>query len=261
MRGADIDLEEMLGPDPRADAVEVLVDDAPVKPKSRPMGAASRAELGRSRSITIIPRKNTPERLKQILKCATEMPVANSICLRAGISATTLKLWLLRSKEGTPGDGFDIVPDGPNDEQIPVRFHEAFDTAIEGGLQLVEQAGMQRAIGYREVLTFQGRVVYQKDWRLVELGFEGEAAYLRDEFGAPVPESVMKQSEDLIMFLMERRLEKYKKNASVDVNVRGGVLVVGMRAATSEALNVLEEQYRREGRGAVTFEEGDEDTQ
>jgi hypothetical protein len=65
---------------------------------------------------------------------------------------------------------------------------------------------------------------------------------------------------DLAMFILKsRKPQVYGAKASVDVNVKGGVLVVGMRAATSEALNELEDKYRKEGRPAVTFEEGDND--
>jgi hypothetical protein len=253
MSGKDDDLSDLLGPEPEK------VPEAPSKPASRPMGKASRAVLERSRSINLIPRKNTPERLRQILKCATEMPVANSICMRSGISVTTLKYWLQKSKDGGPGDGYDIIPTAEGDEPIPIRFHEAFDAAIEGGLQLVEAAAFQRAIGFREVLTFQGRVVYQKDPELVALGFDGPEAYLLDEFGAPIPETVLRQDPDLMMFIMERRMkDKYGKNSQVDVNVKGGVLVVGVRAESSEDLNTIEENFRMSNRPAVTFEEGED---
>lgn len=251
------ELDDLLGPEIDEQPPENLVDDAP---KSRPMGAASREVLARSRNIVIIPRKNTPERLKSIVQFATEMPVANSICMRANISTTTLKFWLQKSKDGAPGDGFDIVPDEDSaDEDLPIRFHEAFENAVESGLQLVEQAMFRRAIGYREELTYQGRVIYKLDPRLQALGYEGVDAYLLDpRTGAPVPETVFKQDPDLMMFIAERRMkDKYGKNTTVDMNVKGGVLVVGMKAATSVALNDLEDQYRREGRQAVTFDEGD----
>lgn len=251
------ELDDLLGPEIDEQPPENLVDDAP---KSRPMGAASRELLARSRNIVLIPRKNTPERLKQIIQFATEMPVANSICMRANISTTTLKFWLQKSKEGAPGDGFDLLPEeDSNDEDIPIRFHEAFENAVESGLQLVENAAFRRAIGYREELTYQGRVIYKLDPRLQTLGYEGVDAYLLDRNGAPVPETVFKQDPDLMMFIMERRMkDKYGKNASVDVNVKGGVLVVGMKAETPGELNEIENRFRREGRQAVTFDEGDE---
>jgi len=255
----DAELDDLLGPAP-------TVETPPARQPKSTSGKASLAVLQRSRSVEIVPRrKNTPERLRQILKSAADMPVANSICTRANISQTTLKYWLQKSKEGKPGDGFDVVLDAEGDEPIPIRFHEAFETAIESGLQLVEQAMFRRAIGYREVLTYQGRVMYQYDpvkcALARELGLPEQTPenYLLDDFGAPVPETVLKQDPDLMMFIAERRMkDKYGKQSTMDVNVRGGVLVVGARAATAEALNEMEVDYRREGRPAVTFEEDDE---
>lgn len=257
----DIDLDDLLGPDPLA---ENLVDEAP-KPKSRPMGEASRALLGRSRSYDVrraVPKKNSPERLSRLLNAVSENGVANSACLRAGISMSTLKYWLQKSLEGAPGDGFDITlsENDENDGGDTIRFHDAWDFAMKSGVEAVEAAVMKRAIGYREVLTYQGRVIYKVDPTLIALGFEGMEAYLLDEFGAPVPETVEKMDPDLAMFILtHRKPEIYGKKASLDVNVRGGVLVVGARVATSEDLNLLEEDYRKNGRPSVTFEEGEDE--
>lgn len=261
MRGADIDLDEMLGSDPVVE--EALVDEAP---KSRPMGEASRALLERSRSYDVrraIPKKNTPERLQRLLNAVSENAVANSACLRAGISGSTLKYWLQKSLEGRPGDGFDITL-GENDESEAedntIRFHEAWDLAMLAGVENVEASVMKRAVGYREVLTYQGRVIYQVDPRLVALGYEGAEAYLTDKFGAPIPETVEKMDPDLAMFILKaRKPQVYGNKSQVDVNVRGGVLVVGAVVKDAADLNKMEEEYRRLGRPAVTFDEGEEE--
>lgn len=260
MSGKDIDLDDMLGPDPNA---ENLVDEAP---KSRPMGAASRELLARSRSYDVrraVPKKNSPERLTRLLNAVSENGVANSACLRAGISMSTLKYWLQKSSEGAPGDGFDVVlKDADENEQgtNTLRFHEAWDMSIKVGVDILEAVGMKRAMGYRETLTYQGRVIYRQDPVLLSLGFMGVEAYLLDEFGAPVPETVEKMDPDLLMyFLTHRKPEVYGKKAVVDVNVRGGVLVVPMRAIEPADLNVIEEQDRKKGRALVTFEEGDDE--
>jgi hypothetical protein len=278
MSGEDIDLAELLGPPPET---ENLVDEAP-KRKRAPRGprltvnrndGPSKALLERSRSYNIRasgetpnrgkPRKNSPERLTRLLNAASENGVANSACLRAGIGATTLKYWLQKSLEGVPGDGFDLIlnENDENDESpISIRFHKAWSDALQKGAGRLETSVMKRAMGFREVLTHQGRVIYKQDPGLVALGFTGMDAYLLDEFGAPVPETVEKMDPDLAMYMLEHLMpEKYGKKSSVDVSVRGGVLVVGMRAATSEALNEIEEKYRKEGLPAVTFEEDDDD--
>lgn len=267
----DAELDELLGPEPVAELQENLVEVAP--PGYRPMVGVGRALLERSRSYPMprSPKKNTPERLVRILAYAREMPVVADVCRRAEISNTTLKYWLQKSFEGAPGDGFDIPLDG-NDENGSddgtVRFHLAFNDAVEAGVETVEAVGHLRATGYDEPQVYQGRVQYKLDPDLVntyiELGLpvldRDPNLWLRDAAGAPVAETVTKIDPDLLMFILKaRKPGTYGTKASVDVNVRGGVLVVGERAVTSEALNELEAQYRREGRPAVTFEEGDEE--
>jgi hypothetical protein len=266
MRGDDIDLDEMLGPAPITDEPENLVDAAPP-------GAItpSKALLERSRSYPVqrAAKKNMPEKLKRALDYVAEIPVGADVARRMGISYTTLKYWLQKSFEGAPGDGFDIVlgdEDENGTDDNTVRFHDAWDTAMMAGVERVEVATIRRATGYDEVLTYQGKVQYKYDPEKLaiarELGLAEQVPenYLLDKFGAPVPETVYKMDPDLAMFILKsRKPQVYGAKASVDVNVKGGVLVVGMRAATSEALNELEGTYRKEGRPAVTFEEGDDD--
>lgn len=260
----DEDLSDLLGPDP---------EPAAAPPPGRPgvhtspdalLHAGGRGVLKRSRSYDLhraVGKKNSPERLQRILDACADTPVANSVCLRAGISPTTLKYWLQKSTEGGPGDGFDIVTglaegEGP----ATIRFHEAWDIAIEAGVDRVEAAAFRRAIGYREVLTFQGRVMYQMDPDLISLGFTGVDAYLKDDFGAPIPETIEKQDPDLQMFILKaRRAKFYGDKKQVDVNMRGGVLVVGVTAKTPADLNLMEMEAKRIGRSPVIFEDSDDE--
>ncbi len=115
--------------------------------------------------------------------------------------------------------------------------------------------------------VYRGRIQYQLDPNkcdaLVALGLDIDERdpniWLRDQFGAPMPVTVEKQDAELAMFLLKQwKPERYGSKGTVDVNVKGGVLVVGMQAANPQELNALEDRYRREGRQAVTFEEGDE---
>jgi hypothetical protein len=267
MRGDDIDLDDMLGPDPVGPEAENLVDEAP------PLDRSGKAVLQRSRSypMPIRSRKSTPERLGRILKYAMEMPIDADVCRRAEISITTLKYWLQKSFEGAPGDGFDIEL-GENDENgtedNTIRFHDAYKAAFDVGVEAVEAIGHLRATGYQEPQVYRGRVQYKLDPKklsdYIDLGLPVDDRdanlWLRDEAGAPVAETVTKIDPDLLMFILKaRKPQLYGAKASVDVNVKGGVLVVGMRAATPEALNEIEGTYRREGRPAVTFEEGDDE--
>lgn len=275
MSGKDIDLTDLLGPepvDPDAPAPEVLVDEAPA-PKSRAMGSPSRALLERSRSYPVnrLAKRNTLERLRRILSYAEDNPVGASVALRSGISYSTLKYWLQKSLEGKPGDGFDI-PQGEDDEgeneDNTIRFHVAWDLAFEAGVGKVEAAVMKRAQGYLEPLTYQGRIKYRLDprkmaiARLMDEPEDSPECYLLDKWGAPIPESVERMDPDLAMRVLEAHKPKvYGKKASLDVSVKGGVLVIPMRAQSSEDLNVIEEEYRESEKPLVLFEDDDEDAE
>jgi hypothetical protein len=269
----DDDLDDILGPEPSSpdDAPEEILVDAP---QSSPMGKAARGLLERSRTYPVgglsakRTLKNTPDRLRRLLSYVAEMPVATDAARRAGISFTTLKYWLQKSKEGNVGDGFD-VPIGENDEtddtgSTTVRFHLAWDDCMEEGIGLIERTTHQRATGYSEPLTYQGRVKYRIDpkkydeYMLMDgvVDENNPDLWLRDTYGAPVPETVMKQDPDLAMFLLKtRKPQVYGNKAQVDVNFKGGVLVVGMQMQKPEDLNVLENQYRTQGLPDVIFEE------
>lgn len=265
MSGEDKELEDLLGPEPTTDEPENLVD------AEVPIDRSGRAVLARSRAYPInrVAKKNTPENLRRALAYVAEMPVGADVARRMGISFTTLKYWLQKSFEGAPGDGFDVVmgeDDENGTEDNTVRFHEAWDVAMMAGVEAVEAATIRRATGYDEILTYQGRVQYKYDPEMLrdarDLGLAEFVPenYLLDKYGAPVPETVYKMDPDLAMFILKsRKPQVYGPKASVDVNIKGGVLVVGVKAATSEALNEIESAYRKEGRPAVTFEDDDED--
>lgn len=257
----DDNLDDLLGPDPEPAAPKRPgVHTSPAALKH----AGGRDILLRSRSYDThraVGKKNSPERLQRILKLCATMPVTNSVCLRAGIHVTTLKYWLQKSSEGKPGDGFD-VPTGLTEDEGPptIRFHDGWDAAIEAGVDLVEQAAVRRAIGYREVLTFQGHVTYKKDPVLIALGFSGDEATLLDDFGAPIPETIEKQDPDLQMFILRaRRAKIYGDKKQIDMNVKGGVLVVGAVAKTPQDLNAMETEFKRLGRPPVLFEDDGDD--
>lgn len=263
----DAELDEMLGPEPEQD--ENLVDETPLEVPF--VDRSGRAVLERSRSYPVqrAAKKNTPQNLQRALVYVAEMPVGADVARRMGISYTTLKYWLQKSYEGAPGDGFDIVM-GDDDENgtddNTVRFHEAWDIAMMAGVERVEAATIKRATGYDEVLTYQGKVQYKYDPEKCrdsrELGIPEFVPenYLLDRFGAPVPETVYKMDPDLAMFILKQRMPKvYGTKATMDVNVRGGVLVVPMRAIAATELNEVEEKYRKNGRSIVTFEEGDDE--
>lgn len=242
------ELEAFLGPEPKR--------FTPLTP--------GRALFRRSRGMNIKPRKHSPERMQRLIDCLREMPVAGEACRRAGISYSTMKYWYLKSTEGVPGDGFDMPSaDGIDEEtgdQYVERFHTAWDNAMNEGIAKVEVATHTRATGYQEVLTYMGSVVYRHDLELVAmLGGYGVDTYMRDDKGFLVPETVMKQDPDLMMFLLKtRKREEYGNHQTVDLNVRGGVLVVGAVAATPQTVDQLGD-YKADAID-VDFEETEDDT-
>lgn len=265
MSGEDIDLDDLLGPEPVPATVEEnLVDAAP--PEATPL-TPSQALLRRSRSYptTYAAKKNKPELMKRALLYVSQIPVTADCARRLGKSPTTLNYWLQKSRDGAPGDGFDVDL-GPNDENgtpdNTIRFHEAWDIAMTAGVENVEAITMRRATGYDETLTYQGRVQYKYDPAKLaesrELGLPEYVPenYLLDEWGAPVPETVYKMDPDLAMFILKaRKPQVYGNRASLDVNVKGGVLVVGMQATSPEELNQIESDYRKNGQPSVVFDD------
>jgi hypothetical protein len=262
MADEDDDLFDILGPEPEPmnppfAGGEFAEPEPKPKPKfNDPRVPGGREALARSRSMAVKPRKLSNERMIRVLTAISEIPVAGDACMLAGISPTTLNYWRLRSKEGAPGDGYDVTLD-PNDPEDTVRFHVAWDDAMTIGLARVERAGFQRALGYLEPQTFQGRVVYKHDPELVALfGYECMQTYLLDKVtGAPVPETLLKQDPDMIQFIMKNRLrELYGNVQQIDINHRGGVLVVSAVAKTSTALLESAQDFKAEAVDAM-FEE------
>ena len=109
----------------------------------------------------------------------------------------------------------------------------------EGGDQLKAFA-FRVATGYDEILTDKGRVSYKFDPVLLSLGHRGPDAYLKDENGDPVPETVPKCDLKMARWLLERRRpDKYGKDRKMDVRKmdvthKTGVLVIGGPSKTEK---------------------------
>ncbi len=129
--------------------------------------------------------KLCPELMLLVLDALAERPFLYHAAHAAGIHRKTLEYWIRRSEAGD--DGYDIEWEG-----IEWKFHEHCKSAIAEARQILDDEMIQRALGYDKVLTRRGRVVYKIDQGLVGLGFQGPDAYLRDENGNPVPETVRK---------------------------------------------------------------------
>jgi hypothetical protein len=118
---------------------------------------------------------------------------------------------------------------------VTKRFHEHFNECRDTALQVVEDAFISYGLKHYEVLSDKGRVIYQIDPGLDGLGFTGVAAYLLDEDGRPIPERIEKQDPEVLeKVLRAYRRDRWGSHDTLDVSVRGGVMVVGVRAKPKE---------------------------
>jgi hypothetical protein len=129
--------------------------------------------------------KRSLERMRIVLNTLRKIPLLWHAASKAGIQRKTLEYWIRCSAAGH--DGYDIKWQG-----ITCRFHEHCESAIWQAIQKLEDNILQRASGYDKALTYRGHVMYKIDQSLVDLGYEGPEAYLKDENGNPVPETVRK---------------------------------------------------------------------
>ena len=165
--------------------------------------------------------KLSPKIMRIILNSLREYPVLSYAANKAGIHRKTLKYWMDRSEAGD--DGYDIKWQG-----LTRRFHEHCESAIWEAHLKLEDEMFQRALGYDKVLTYRGRVMYKIDQGLEGLGFQGPDAYLRDENGNPVPETVRKvDTKALLAVLKRHRPNTWGKRPKIDAPREGGVLIIG----------------------------------
>lgn len=243
------DLSDLLGPEPEPVAA----------PAPKPL-TPGRDLQRRSRSLGLRPRKLSTERLIRICNALADMPVDSDACMLAGVSTSTLKYWLLKSKEGSTGDGFDVPVLGDSEEDDgTIRFHEMYMDAMEVGIGRVERAAITRGLGYLEPLTYQGRVIYKHDPDLVALfGYECMQTYLLDAEGKPVPETVLKQDPDLLQFILKtRKKDVYGNVQQIDVMHRGGVLVVAAPAPAAALSDQSVQNYKADAVDVEFVELGD----
>ena len=141
--------------------------------------------------------KRSLERMLIVLESLRECPILSRAAQKAGIHPKTLAYWLRCSKAGH--DGYDLVWQG-----VLWRFHEHCQTAMEEAHDRVLAA----------VLEFgMGGVVYKNDEFLLSLGYEGPDAYLTDENGDPVVETVRQPNLKMLRFFLEWvRPEKWGKD-------------------------------------------------
>jgi hypothetical protein len=210
-------------------------DNTETAAQIRAGGRALWKDAGSKRAL--VGRKSSPERMTKLLDQLMKFPQVNRACAMVGISYCALKYWLVKSEKGRPGDGFDITYG-----EETKRFHEHYSDVRDAAVQAVEDAFMDRAMrGYYETLSDKGRVIYQIDPSLANLGLTGPDAYLLDDDGRPIPERIQHQDPEVMLSVLKAwRRDRYGAKDTLDVNVKGGVMVVGMRAATSAEVDQRE---------------------
>ena len=204
-------------------------------------------ELSRNRAsyITKTPRggvfgeKSDTKRLTKFLDRLLLFPRVKDACAFAGFSYSSLRSYLAKSKNGKSGDGLDLTY-----REETKRFHLHYADCLDEAVQKVEDAYMTRAAeGYDEALHHKGRVTYQIDPELAGLGLTGPDAYLLDEDGKPIPERIHHQDTKVMLTVLRAwRRDRYGPTDKRDVSVRGGIMVVGVRAKSSEEIEELEKQ-------------------
>lgn len=232
----------------RADASDVADGDIPLAALMRETAATTvdappqpphtmqRAPDARQRSTKKLPtgrkkkpptgrfsQKSTPARLRFILDCLAEGDTIILATTKAGIHRNTPGYWRKRSAAGDAG--YMIMWRGWR-----APFHEHFEAAMQTGRAKLIVAMFKRAHGYDKILKFRGRVVYKIDEFMWDLGFRGPDAYLKDENGNPVPETVPRKDKKAIKWLLARFFpDVYGKHPKSDVPQQGGgLLIVGM---------------------------------
>jgi hypothetical protein len=160
--------------------------------------------------------------MRIVLDTLRKTPILWYAASKAGIHRKTLEYWIRCSAAGH--DGYDLEWQG-----VEWKFHEHCKSAIDEAHQKLDDEMLQRAlVGRPEVLTYRGRVIYKIDQGLVGLGYQGPDAYLRDENGKPIPETVRKPDKKAEKYALKRhRPDTWGKRPKIDAPREGGVLVIG----------------------------------
>ncbi len=177
--------------------------------------------------ISELGRKRSPARLRLFLDSLAEYPVKIYATNKTGVHRRTPDYWLKCSAAGH--EGYDLEWRGDT-----AKFHEHFISAMEEGGDQVKAVAFRMATGYDEILTNQDGVIYEIDPVLSSLGHRGPDAYLKDENGNFVPQTVRKVDPKMIRFILEQYHRKYGKDWKIDDTHQGGVLVVGGPSKTEK---------------------------
>jgi hypothetical protein len=147
------------------------------------------------------------------LDILAECGVLSAAARRAGIHRKTVAYWRKRSAAGDAG--YDVEWRGET-----WRFHEHCESAIEEAHEKPLDAAYDMAIG---------GVVYKYDPLFLSCDcVGGPDAYLKDENGDPVVETVREPNPKMLRFFLEWKLpDEFGKRRKNAVPRNCGVLVIG----------------------------------
>ena len=215
-----------------SEAIRPTAETTPLGPTRLKPGRSRGRQIKKQKppaGIYKVGRKLSPQRMRVVIESLREHPFLCHAARKAGIHRKTLEYWLKCSKAGD--DGYDIEWQG-----VMWRFHEHGQTAIEEAYDKVLEPALELAMG----------VVYKKDEFLLSLGYEGPEAYLRDENGNPVIETLRKPNGKMLRFLLEWwRPEEWGKHRKIDVPRKGGVVFIGDIAKKSANCSVASIKARK----------------
>ena len=157
-------------------------------------------------------RKRTPACMLLFLDILAECRVLSVAARKAGIHPKTPAYWCKRSAAGDAG--YYVEWRGETR-----RFHEHCQSAIEEAEDIPIDAAWDMAMG---------GVVYKYDELLLSLDYVGHDAYLRDENGAPVVETVREKNPKMLRLYLAWRLpDEFGKRRKIDIPRNCSVLVIG----------------------------------
>jgi hypothetical protein len=154
----------------------------------------------------------SPERMRIVLDSLRKRPILYDAASKAGIHCKTLEYWIKNSAAGR--DGYDVEWRAET-----WKLHEHCRDAVEDAHDRLIMVVWPIAMG---------GVIYKTDQSLVDLGYQGTDAYLRDESGNPVVETIRKPNMKMLRLLLELLYpDEFGKSRKIDVPQKGGVLVIG----------------------------------
>jgi hypothetical protein len=173
--------------------------------------------------------RKTSENFCIVLDSLVHDPNVTHAAKAIGCQTMTLYRWLKLSRDGAPE--FQNL----EWQSETGSFHQFFEYAVRAQINLIEQTAKTNALGFDEVVTFQGNVQYQIDPKLVGESDDPDTLELlwgvRDKFlrinGEVQPLTVRRKPSDalVIKMLSSHKPETYGEKSTVNVNMKvGGVL-------------------------------------